>query len=677
MFNRKTLLFTITFVAFLVIASIIHFRFLDHIVTLGKRKNILESQQIILKDAAAYLSEVRAQLCEVKVMTSSPLQQKQYTQDLHQSIATLKRIMSTMRNGGMYQELLSSKPFEEDAPSLVYTIEPFDQEILSHLVTSLSKIDRYEQEVNQFTLSFLQTFDKKIFDTQDFLHMRHKLSIKAKNKDAFFRRLDANFNQILTHNLSQLHQITRSLDHTQQLFRLFSMLMTAGMLIVAGWFTYFSLRRTQKQNQALLHQLNTDDLTQLQSRRALSEKTFETYSIVYLIDLDHFSDTNSLYGNAIGDRLLQAVAQRFKKNCSGCSLHRFGGDLFALMAQDLRDTDLSIKKQIHHIEDLIEGKAFIIDEHKIQVGITIGVGVGVEAISQAMLALDIAKTEKKPYRIYSRRNRHTRMIQKNLVWQKRINKALKENRVVPFIQPIVDREGRARHYECLMRIAEPSGKSTFYVPPVFLETAKKAKLYPRLSRTMIQKSFEKFHDGGHFSINLSYLDIMESGTKFFLEELIERHHAHGRVTFELLEHESLDDVELVKSFLESFKSLGVKIAIDDFGSHYSNLMEIIRFRPDYIKIDGSLIQNLSPGNDAYIAVRSIVQFAHQLKIKIIAEYVADQGTFTLCKNIGIDLFQGYYFSPAVQNFEEIPTDPDGTIIPGQSLTDVADVSGPL
>jgi diguanylate cyclase (GGDEF)-like protein len=644
-------------------ALMFHFRFLNRIELLTTHKNTLEAQQIILKDAAAYLSEVRAQLCEIKVIANTPLQQNQYLQTLHQTIITLQDIIQIMEKGGEYHEQMSLNTAGQDQYQHIYRIHPFKHEMLTPLLCSRLQIDRYEQKIKLFVQNVLQGNRSNNVNAEHFKHNRIQLAIDAKNKDAYFRRLDENFNVILTQNLSELHGVTHTLNTTQKQFRLFSMFISIVTLILVGLFAAYFTRRTHKENKILTRQLYTDDLTQLGSRKALEAKSFGAYSIVYLVDLDNFSDTNSLYGNELGDLLLQAVALRIKNNCAPCHLHRFGGDVFAMMAPDLRQTDLSIKKRIHYIEDLIEGKVFKIQDYKFQVGITIGVGVGVNAIAQAMMALDIAKSEKKPYQIYSRRNHHARMIQEQLSWQKRLNRALRENTILPFVQPITNAHGHIIYYECLMRIAEPTGEHTLYIPPIFLEAAKKAKLYPRLSRVMIQKSFEKFHDGGSFSINLSYLDIKASGTKFFLEELIERHHAQGRVTFELLEHESLDDFDLVKSFLESFKPLGVKIAIDDFGSNYSNLMEIIRFRPDYIKIDGSLIRNLSPGNDAYIAVTNIVKFAHQLEIKTVAEYVEDAEIYALCQQMDIDLFQGYYFSPPVQNPTEISTDEHGAIVP--------------
>jgi len=92
------------------------------------------------------------------------------------------------------------------------------------------------------------------------------------------------------------------------------------------------------------------------------------------------------------------------------------------------------------------------------------------------------------------------------------------------------------------------------------------------------------------------------------------------------------------------KSLGCKIAIDDFGSGYSNFEYLLKLNLDYIKIDGSLIKNIETDANALIVVETIVDFAKRLKIKIIAEYVHNKGVSNKVKQLDIDRSQGYYLA---------------------------------
>jgi len=106
---------------------------------------------------------------------------------------------------------------------------------------------------------------------------------------------------------------------------------------------------------------------------------------------------------------------------------------------------------------------------------------------------------------------------------------------------------------------------------------------------------------------------------------------------------SIPDFQAVQRFIDHFKKRGIKIAIDDFGSDYSNLFRMLKLSPDYLKIDGSLIRNIAESSEAYEAVQSIVTYAKNLRIKTVAEYVKNRTIYQQCMEIGIDYFQGFYF----------------------------------
>ena len=95
--------------------------------------------------------------------------------------------------------------------------------------------------------------------------------------------------------------------------------------------------------------------------------------------------------------------------------------------------------------------------------------------------------------------------------------------------------------------------------------------------------------------------------------------------------------------VKQLRKLGVLIAIDDFGSGYANYGHILEIKPDYIKIDGSLIKNILSDRDSQILVKSIVDFARELNITTVAEYVETEEIFELLKEYGVNEFQGYYF----------------------------------
>jgi EAL domain-containing protein (putative c-di-GMP-specific phosphodiesterase class I) len=123
-----------------------------------------------------------------------------------------------------------------------------------------------------------------------------------------------------------------------------------------------------------------------------------------------------------------------------------------------------------------------------------------------------------------------------------------------------------------------------------------------------------------------------------------------KVVFEIVESESIDgNYETVLEFVRKVKDYGCKIAIDDFGSGYSDFEYLIKLKADFIKIDGSLIKEINTKKEAFIVVQVIVSFAKQMGIKTIAEFVEDDTILKTLEELGIDYSQGYYFAPPMQN----------------------------
>lgn len=156
----------------------------------------------------------------------------------------------------------------------------------------------------------------------------------------------------------------------------------------------------------------------------------------------------------------------------------------------------------------------------------------------------------------------------------------------------------------------------------------------------------------NITINLSFKDILNYEFIDYLDNVLEKlkFEDRNRLVFEILESENLSDYDFLEEFVLKYKKLGVKIAIDDFGSGYSNFIRIIRLKPDYLKIDGSLIKNIDKDNNSYEIVKSIIAFSKTLNIKTIAEYVHSEEIFNLLLELDVDEFQGYYFGKPDEDF---------------------------
>jgi EAL domain-containing protein (putative c-di-GMP-specific phosphodiesterase class I) len=231
---------------------------------------------------------------------------------------------------------------------------------------------------------------------------------------------------------------------------------------------------------------------------------------------------------------------------------------------------------------------------------------------------------------------------------KSIKIALKENKITPQYQPIFNNKTKEiNRYEALIRMTDERG-NIIYPGPFFLEIAKKGKLYPHVTKILIEKVFAIIRKTGkEFSLNLSSLDIENPYMSAYILDMIKQNSDIApKMIFELLEDKETEDYQVVKSFIDISKSYGIKIAIDDFGSGYSNFMRILEFEPDIIKIDGSLIQDIANSKHARSTVEMIKIFADRIGAITVAEYVENEEIYDIVNAIGIDYSQGFYIGKA-------------------------------
>ena len=231
----------------------------------------------------------------------------------------------------------------------------------------------------------------------------------------------------------------------------------------------------------------------------------------------------------------------------------------------------------------------------------------------------------------------------NLKVLNKVKIALENSKIVSYFQPIVDRERKISKYESLVRLVEEDGN--VLSPYFFLETAKKGKYYTQITSAVLKNSFTVLDTvTTSISMNISAIDIEKesvcSEIYLLLEEYKESAH---RVVFELLEDEDVKDFQQIRDFINRVKSYGVKIAIDDFGSGYSNYERLLDYQPDIIKIDGTLVKNIASSSFSVSVVKSMVSFAKAQNMEVVAEYVENEEIFLTLMDLGVDYFQGYYF----------------------------------
>ncbi len=365
-----------------------------------------------------------------------------------------------------------------------------------------------------------------------------------------------------------------------------------------------------------------------------------------LFDIDNFSQTNDFYGSNIGDKLIIKVSEILKDiilNDTKANLFRLNGDEF-VVTSSYNEPHLFINKIILAL-DTIHSGMIIIDGNEIPLDITVGISFEntENLLSTADIALKHAKETKKQLIVYNDTLSIDKNYEKNMFWSKELKKAIKNNKLVPYYQPIIDNQtGKVDKYEALIRLINDDGK--VISPFFFLDVAKHSKQYHHITQTIIDKSFETFKSLNYnFSINLTIEDILDKQLQKYLFKALEHYDIGDRLVFEIVEDEGIENFNEINDFIKKVKRFGCKIAIDDFGTGYSNFEYLIKLEADFIKIDGSIIKNLETDKNAKILVTTIVVFAKKIGMKTIAEFVKDEDIQNLVVDLGIDYSQGYYF----------------------------------
>ena len=420
------------------------------------------------------------------------------------------------------------------------------------------------------------------------------------------------------------------------------------MMLILGFVLHHGFEKILKY---FTKQIYTDHLTGLQNRIALNDELFSDQGhILILSDIKEFSIVNELYGVDVGNEVLIQIGSAFKRFAdeNHFDTFRISSDEFVLLkvADDFEEHEYD--QLLDNLHNYINSLTIHVDKISDSINIEIHSGITYDhshALEDAKMALKKAKKSCLPYLAYTEHVNTKQHSKKILDIKKTVRHALENNNVIPYFQPITDVKGNIIKYEALVRIIESSnGKKNVLTPNMFLDISIENGLYIGIAKEMVKQSLSIFTSRNEkISINLLPNDLFNSSIINLLVEYIEEFGSAEKIVIEITEQESIEDYEKVLKVIKMLRELGVLIAIDDFGSGYANYSHILTIKPDYIKIDGSLIQNILTNDESKILVKSIIHFAKDLNITTVAEYVENENIFELLKGYGVDEFQGYYF----------------------------------
>lgn len=377
------------------------------------------------------------------------------------------------------------------------------------------------------------------------------------------------------------------------------------------------------------------------------------YFQIAILDIDNFKHINDYYGYKIGDELIKCVGDVIlscTQEHKTLKVYHISIDEFVLVhildTSDALNTDLcDIAKEI--INKIELNQMEVHNDIKIDISVSIGMAGGndtYETIKHADMALEYSKDNHLQISMFNKIIELREKLETLVYWTAQLKIALNNDRIIPWLQPIIhNKTGKIVKFEALMRLIDDHNE--IISPFKFLEIAKKNKLYDRVSTMMITKTFEYFitnHD--HFNINLTWEDLKGDEIKLLILDYLDKYEDIGsRLTIEIVESESIENYELFIDFINTVKKKNVSIALDDFGSGYSNFVYLEKLNIDCIKIDGSLIQGMMTNQNTLFIVESIVKIAKKLKVETVAEFVSSEEIYKRVKKLGIDYSQGFHF----------------------------------
>ena len=393
---------------------------------------------------------------------------------------------------------------------------------------------------------------------------------------------------------------------------------------------------------------------QIEKGIKLANKNNKKLAVMF-VDLDDFKKINDMYGHSIGDKLLATLGTTFNQILSAeDSVARFGGDEFIFCFPDLNNL-ADAERKVENIRTIFN-KNFIINGKSIYSSCSIGVAMypddgntSEELISKADIVLYKSKSQQKGNFLFFNENINTQ-VQRDLLLESELHLAVTNNELDVLYQPQIDVvTGHIYGVEALVRWH--NAKLGHVSPVEFIQVAEDVGIINEIGRFVIEKSLRDivlFNSQSdiqlQLSINISPKQLMEPN---FINELtnITNDTAldNSLITLEITENVLINDLAKVQPILQSIRSRGFKLSLDDFGTGFSSLSYLSNLPINEIKIDRSFIDKFLTNDQSESLVKTIIAIGQLSDLTVIAEGVETKEQYERLHHYRCDLVQGYYF----------------------------------
>jgi diguanylate cyclase (GGDEF)-like protein len=407
-----------------------------------------------------------------------------------------------------------------------------------------------------------------------------------------------------------------------------------------------------------------DALTKLPNRRhlfdfihyisSLKQESFNKYAL-FIVNLDFFRTVNSHLGHDAGDQILVECAQRISSAFPENSfIARMDGDEFAVLLPISKPEDL--EAEANKILDSIK-KPVVISGQQIFISVSIGIAVlhedaktPEELIRHAAAAVSNVKNSRRSsYMVYSPDMVESSRYKFSLVSE--LHQAIERNEFVLHYQPKIDgKTSQIVGIEALIRWNHPL-RGLLY-PIDFIPIAEETGIIKYIDEWVLYNAclqLKKWTQEGirhlRLAVNLSAWQFKDQHLVDIVSKVLsETGIDPSSLELEITETAAMENMNFTQNILTRLISMGVAISIDDFGTGYSSLNYLKHFPISFLKIDRSFVADILSDKNTYSIVRAIIEVAHALQLKVIAEGVENQEQLDMLKELGCDEVQGYHIS---------------------------------
>jgi diguanylate cyclase (GGDEF)-like protein/PAS domain S-box-containing protein len=435
--------------------------------------------------------------------------------------------------------------------------------------------------------------------------------------------------------------------------------------ILGAVMVFHDVGQTRMLARQLSYQAAHDALTGLFNRREFEQRLQQAldsaqqegveHALCYL-DLDQFKVVNDVCGHIAGDELLRQLAGVLLERIRETDvLARLGGDEFGMLLSHCNPD--KARRVAEDILNTVRAFRFMHQEHSFEIGVSIGVvpvNQSSHNVTEVLSAADVAcyaakDSGRNRIHVYEPGDQEMQQRRGELSWVSQIGRALDEDRMRLYFQPIVPLvSGRFPvHYEMLVRMLDDQGNM---VPPMaFLPAAERYNLMPTLDRWVVSTMLKTFGPGRSgpaqavYVANLSGQSLSDEGfLAFVLDHLARSALDPCQVCFEITETAAIANLRGATRFIKVLRDHGCSFALDDFGSGLSSFGYLKNLAVDYLKIDGSFVKDMVEDEIDAAMVAAINEIGHVMGIRTIAEFVESEAILERLRTIGVDYAQGYW-----------------------------------